>query len=81
MQRDIRRAGEILESSSGPVTTELDRLLIEPGVKATILLLLAERFPAKRPEYVARAAAFNIRRGPPYQLIRSAIERLASPGR
>ncbi len=79
--RDIRRAGEVLESTSAPVTAELDRLLIEPALKATILLLLAERFPAKRPEYVARAATFNIRRNPPYLLLCNAIERAVSTGR
>jgi hypothetical protein len=71
----MRRAATILNKSSATPVPDLERVLIEPESKALILALLAERFPAQRAEYAAEAARFNIRRRPPYQLVRSAIDR------
>ena len=49
-------------------------MVIDPEDKALLLAVLGQRFPAKRAEYHAAAARFNVGRKPPYQLVRRAIE-------
>ena len=46
----------------------------EPGRQAIVCALLARRFPAMRKDYLAAAARYNVRRLPPYQLVKLAIE-------
>jgi hypothetical protein len=81
MSRDGRRAGKILGAPSPTPVADFDRLTIEPDMKAVILLLLAERHPAGRDDYVAAAKRFNVRRRPPYHLLRLAIDRAAPAAR
>jgi tetratricopeptide (TPR) repeat protein len=73
--RDLRRAAEILGAPGPTAVAEFDRLLIDPDLKALIFALLAERHPAMRAEYLAASKRFNVRRKPPFQLVRLAIDR------
>ncbi len=76
--RGMRRAAEILAQASPSSSAEFDRLYMDADLKAVVLLLMAERHPERRSEYVASAARFNVRRKPPYHLVRQAIERAPS---
>ena len=73
--RDIRRLAKILGAPGPTAVAEFDRLLAAADLKALVLAILAGRHPARRAEYLAAAARFNVRRRPPYQLVRLAIER------
>ncbi len=73
--RDLQQATTILKSAKPVPAADLERVNVDPEFKALILALLAERFPAQRAEYVALAGRFNVRRRPPYYLVRNAIER------
>ena len=73
--RDARLAATILKAAKPPAAADLERVSVDPEFKALLLALLAERFPAKRAQYIADAKRFNVRRRPPYHLVRSAIER------
>jgi hypothetical protein len=77
----MRLAGKILNSSDPPVMTEIERLLVGTGNQALLCAVLAERFPARRAEYHAAAARYNVRRKPPYQLVVRAIKGTASAAR
>jgi tetratricopeptide (TPR) repeat protein len=71
---DTRRVAKALEAP-GPVPLDvLDRVYVGPEQRALIFAVLAARFPAKRAEYLAAAARFNVRRKPSYALVRRAIE-------
>jgi hypothetical protein len=70
---DIKRKGGQVEKTS--------RLVIGPESQALICAVLAERFPARRAEYHAAAARYNVRRRPPYQLVARALERSAIAAR
>lgn len=72
--RDYRRAAEILRADTPTPLAENDRVFLEPGEKALLLALLGTRFPDRRAEYFAAADRFNVRRIPPYQLIRRALD-------
>ena len=69
------RAALTLGLSGPTAVAEFDRLVIDSELKAVILAHLAERHPAMRAEYLAAAARFNVRRRPPYQLVRQVIDR------
>jgi hypothetical protein len=81
MGPEMRLAGKILNSSEPPVMTEIERLLVGTGNQALVCAVLAERFPARRAEYHAAAARYNVRRKPPYQLVLRAIKGTASAAR
>ncbi len=64
----------ILRATQPPPPEGIQRLIYGAGRQALICALLAERFPAKRAEFLATAAKYNVRRVPPYQLVKLAIE-------
>jgi tetratricopeptide (TPR) repeat protein len=72
---EMRRAATVLRAAQPPGMDELSRILLGSDKQALICALLAERFPARQAELRAAAARFNVRRKPPYQLVRLAIER------
>jgi tetratricopeptide (TPR) repeat protein len=79
--RGMRRAAQILADAAPTPAAEFDRLYMDADWKAAALMLMAERHPAKRSEYVASAVRFNVRRRPPYHLLRQAIERALRAGK
>jgi hypothetical protein len=71
---DERRLATILRATQPPPPDVIQRLIYGAGRQAMVCALLAERFPAKRAEFLATAAKYNVRRIPPYQLVKVAIE-------
>ena len=71
---DERRLAKILRATEPPSLDVIPRLAYGAGRQALICALLAERFPAKRADFLAAAAKYNVRRVPPYQLVKLAIE-------
>jgi tetratricopeptide (TPR) repeat protein len=76
---ELRQVAKALGAAAPATDHDLSRILISAELKALVLAVLAERFPAKRAEFLAAAARFNVRRRAPYQLVRRAIERAAKP--
>ena len=74
MGPDARRVTAILRAGQPPPLEEIGHIILGPRRQAMVSALLAERFAAKRAEYLAAAARYNVRRTPPYQLVRVAIE-------
>ena len=74
MGPDARRVTAILRAGQPPSLEEIGHIILGPRRLAMVCALLAERFAAKRAEYLAAAARYNVRRVPPYQLVRVAIE-------
>ncbi len=74
LTRELRQTAEILKANEPPSLRDLDHLSIDSHEKGLLLAILGMKFPAKRAEYLDRAAQFNIGRKPPYLLIRRAIE-------
>ena len=73
--RGMRRAAQILADAAPTPAAEFDRIQMDADWKAVVLLIQGERHPAKRSECLASAVRFNVRRRPPYHLIRQGIER------
>jgi tetratricopeptide (TPR) repeat protein len=71
---DDHKAATFIRAATAPSLEEIDAALLQPGERALLLVVLAERFPEKRMEYCEAAARFNILRTPPYLLVRRAIE-------
>lgn len=74
MGPDSRRLAAMLGSTAPPNPDEMRNIVLGPRRQALACALLAERFPSKRSEYLAAAARYNVRRAPPYLLVRQAIE-------
>lgn len=72
LNREYRRVAEILKAGEPPPLRDLERLSIGPEHKALLLAALGVKFPAKRAEFLARAAHFNVLRKPPYLVVRRA---------
>jgi tetratricopeptide (TPR) repeat protein len=70
---ESREAAKALRSPDPVPMADLDRLVVNPDDKALLYAVLARRFPAKRAEYNAGAARFNLSAQPPYHLVRRAI--------
>jgi tetratricopeptide (TPR) repeat protein len=75
----LRRAAAVLRSPGPPPIEELSRIAVSSRRQALACALLAQRFPARRADYLAVAAKYNVRRVPPYQLVRLAIEARTAP--
>ena len=75
----LRRVHVLLRQPEPPPVATFDRLNVNVDAKALALAILAQRFPLSAREYLAAAARFNVRRRPPYWLIRRAIERGEKP--
>ncbi len=71
---ETRLAAKLLNSPDPPAMTEIARVLVGSGKQALLCAALAQRFPARRAEYHAAAAQYNVRRTTPYQLVLRAIE-------
>ena len=69
----------LLRATEPPSLAAIQRVAALPAEKAVLLALLAERFPMQRAAYRQEAARFNLRRSPPYLLVRRAIETEATP--
>jgi hypothetical protein len=78
MGPDLRRLASMLGSTVPPRPDDVTSLFLGPRRQALALALLARRFPAQRTAYLEGAARYNLRRVPPYQLVRQAIEAGAS---
>lgn len=71
---EFRRAATVLRKAEPVPVADVARLVIDPSNKALLFAVLGRRFPARRAEYNAAAARYNIRRKPPYLLVRRALE-------
>jgi tetratricopeptide (TPR) repeat protein len=69
---------EVLGAKNAPTLEALSSVHVRYSDKALLLAALAERFPAKRKEYRDLAAKLNVRRTPPYLLVRRVID--GNPG-
>lgn len=69
-----REAAGVLASDGPPPVARVVGLKIEPGEKALVFACLAALFPDRKAEYLAEAGKYNIRRSPPYQMVRRAID-------
>lgn len=69
------RLAEMLDAATAPSLESLSSLHLRTSDKALLLAALAARFPAKQDEYLRLAATLNVRRSPPYLLVRRAVER------
>ena len=74
-----RQVTDFLRASDPPALDAIRRAYATPPEKAVLLAILAARFPAHAAEYRAEAARFNVRRFPPYLLVRQAVEPTAPP--
>jgi hypothetical protein len=72
--RDSRRIATMLRSTQPPATDEVARFAFSSARQPLVYALLASKFPARRGEYLRAAAKYNVRRAPPYQLVKQAIE-------
>ncbi len=72
--RGVHRAARILAAEGPSPASEFDHLYMDADLKAVMLALMAQRHSARRSEYLASAARFNVRRRPPYHLVRQAID-------
>jgi hypothetical protein len=79
--KDFRRVARLLRAAESPVVDDFSRISVDSGDRALIFAVLAERFPAKKAEYHAAAARFNVGRKYPYQLVQRALGNMkpASP--
>jgi tetratricopeptide (TPR) repeat protein len=71
---DTAKAAKFLSTSEPVAIEDVLHVHLATENKALVLTSLAERFPARRESYLAEASKFNIRRKPPYPLVRRAIE-------
>ncbi len=69
----MRQVATVLGAAKPATDSDLLRIILDPEMKALVFAVLAERFPAKRADYLASAAQFNVRRKIPYQVVRRAI--------
>ncbi len=74
MGPDTRRVTAILRSKEPPKLQEIERIILGVRRQAVVCALLAWRFPAMRKDYLVAAAKYNVRRLPPYQLVKLATE-------
>ncbi|WP_165235315.1 tetratricopeptide repeat protein [Aquisphaera insulae] len=63
-----------LNATEPPPVSEVIRTSIDPEEKTLVLCELAQRFPAKRAEYLDAAGKFNISRKPPYLLVKRVMD-------
>jgi hypothetical protein len=71
------RLAKILDTAKAPALESIASLHLHTSHKAIVLAALAARFPASREQYNKLAATLNVRRSPPYLLVRRAVEHKA----
>jgi hypothetical protein len=73
------RVAGLLAAAEPPPADGLAALHLRLPEKAILLAALAQRFPAKKDEYLKRASAVNVRRSPPFLLVRRAADNKSTP--
>jgi tetratricopeptide (TPR) repeat protein len=73
------RVAEAIDAARPPTLASLACLPLRTPEKALLLTMLAARFPEKRDEYLRHAAVLNVRRSPPYLIVRRAVESKFDP--
>jgi hypothetical protein len=66
---------DLLGAAKAPALKGLPNMHLRVPHKALLLAALAARFPAKQDEYLGLAATLNVRRSPPYLVVRQASDR------
>ena len=81
LPKAFRDVAGLLRAAEPPAADSLSRVSVDINERALIFAVLAQRFPARKAEYDAMAAQFNIGRKFPYQLVQRALGKLnpASP--
>ena len=74
LDADSRHAAAFLRAEKPLKNSQFDDLVLEPSFKALLAVAMAQRFPEQKAEFVAIARRLNVRRMPPYQLVRKATE-------
>ena len=69
----------MLKADEPTPLVRIRRVAALPAERALVLALLGERFPDRRDEYRREAAKYNLRRVPPYLIIRRATDGAAAP--
>jgi tetratricopeptide (TPR) repeat protein len=78
--QEARRVAAILRATEPPTMDQVARVTFGSSRQALICALLAAMFPARRADYLAAAEKYNVRRGPPYQLVKLARGAWNPPG-
>ena len=76
---DFRHAARLLRAADPPPVDGFAHISLEADDRALIFAFLATRFPARKAEYAAAAARFNISRKVPYQLVERSLGKLKPP--
>jgi tetratricopeptide (TPR) repeat protein len=71
---NVRPVADLLTAKDAPAMESLSHAHAPPYQKVLLAAALAEKFPAKKQEYLALAKALNLRPLPPYYLVRRAVE-------
>ncbi len=74
LDADSRHAAAFLRAEKPPTKSQFNNLVLEPSLKALLAAALAQHFPKQKAEFLAIARRLNVRRMPPYQLVRKATE-------
>ncbi|MBN1517108.1 hypothetical protein JXA32_11150 [Candidatus Sumerlaeota bacterium] len=69
MGREARVMAEILRNADASRVDEALKLILEPGSKASALLILSERVPSRRKDCLAMAARLRTEKQPPTYMI------------
>ena len=70
---DASRVADVLSKQTPPTAEELDELAVTPKLKAIIVTVLAQKFPALQSDLEARASTLNTELDYPHYLIARAI--------
>ena len=76
LPKDLRRTAQFLRAIDPPSVESFTHISMGSDDRALVFALLGRRFPAKKAEYDAAAARFNISRKFPYQLVRRALGKM-----
>ncbi len=71
-----RTLASILRGNEPPTKAQFDEAIYHPGPKALLAIVLAQRFPERKDEFLEYARQFCVSRLPPYLLVQKAMESL-----
>lgn len=74
MGRSGRLAAAALRARQAPPLRNIERIYLGSRWQTLICSLLAARFPEQRQDYMAAARRYNVRLGPPHQLVKRATQ-------
>jgi hypothetical protein len=77
---EFRRVAALLRATEPPTMDQMARITFGSTRQALLCAVLAEKFSARRAEYLGAAAKYNVRRVLPSQLVELVIKTRNPPG-